>query len=179
VLNDVFIAHHDRAAAVDNRTHCQFRLERHTDLAREDQVERRLERRSNLRRDGNSTAGSARIVGSRSLYPASATASLRPASQRLLNGMMFSTGIPRRYPCATYSFFLSLVGRWACDGLCFECGCGSDQRCGCEGSGGHYIATPDRNPPRLVACEQQCELKQRREVAPGGPGNAPPSATVV
>jgi hypothetical protein len=56
VLNDVFIAHRDRAAAVDNRTHCQFRLEGHADLAHEDQIDRRLERLSNLRRDSNSTA---------------------------------------------------------------------------------------------------------------------------
>ncbi len=37
---------------------------------------------------------------------------------------------------------LSRPGGWACDCLCFECGCRSDQCGGRERSGGHHIAPP-------------------------------------
>src|SRR5262249_25812239 len=37
---------------------------------------------------------------------------------------------------------LSQPGGWACDCLCFECGCRSDRRSGYERSGDHHIAAP-------------------------------------
>ena len=91
VLNDILIAHDDRAPAVGNRTIANSGWKGTPTL------------RTRIKSSGASSAaatsaatatpprGSARIVGSCSLYPASATASLRPASERFLNGMMFSS----------------------------------------------------------------------------------------
>ena len=57
------------------------------------------------------------------------------------------------------TLLFSHPGGWVCNYFCFECGCRSDQRSGCERSGGHYIAADPA---------QYAETWSRR----GGPINA-------
>ena len=56
LANDVLVAHDNGRAAVDDRAHRQFRLERHADLAHQNQIERGVERRGDLRRDRDAAA---------------------------------------------------------------------------------------------------------------------------
>ena len=88
--NDVLIAHDDRRATIDDSTHGEFRLVRHTDLSHENQVERRVQRAATSAATGTPPRGSASTTGCWSLYFASAAASFRPASGRSLKGMALS-----------------------------------------------------------------------------------------
>ncbi len=51
------------AAAVDDGAHRQFGLERHADLAHQDEVERRVERRATSAATGTPPRGSASTTG--------------------------------------------------------------------------------------------------------------------
>ena len=88
-LADVEVAQHlvvdDGDAALPDGAHGQFRLVRHAELADDDDIERRTERGGDLRRDGDTTAGSPSTTVSGPRKRLRVWASCRPASRRSVN----------------------------------------------------------------------------------------------
>ena len=55
--DDVLVAHDQRSATIHHGSHCQLRLERHADLAHENEIKRCVQRGRNLRGDGHAATG--------------------------------------------------------------------------------------------------------------------------
>jgi hypothetical protein len=83
----ILIANHDRLGAVHHRARGELRLHRRPDLADENQIQRRIEHAATSAATGAPPRCSASTIGWHPLYPASASASLRPASDRLTKAM--------------------------------------------------------------------------------------------
>ena len=100
--NDILVAHDDRCATINDGTHGQLRLERHADLAHQDQIEQRIERGGDFGRNGHATARKRENNWLLILIRASAVANLRPASERSLNGIAASWLIVRAHARPTW-----------------------------------------------------------------------------
>jgi hypothetical protein len=59
--DDVLVAHDERGAAVDDGAHRQLALKRYADLAYQNEIERRVERRRDL--SATPPRGNARVIG--------------------------------------------------------------------------------------------------------------------